>query len=87
MYELEQLRGEQGLLSHSTLPRCGEEKAFNGLNALKWFEGNRLCVVREGHIYLTGADVARPVRRRKLLAIAIDTMVVGAAFTLRTTGA
>lgn len=46
-----------------------------------------MCVVREGHVYLTGADVARPVRGRKPLAVAIDTMVVGAAFTLGTTGA
>lgn len=45
-----------------------------------------MCVMREGHVYLTGTDVTRPVRGRKQLAVFIDTMVVGAAFTLRTTG-
>lgn len=45
-----------------------------------------MCVMREGHFYLTGTDATRLVRGRKPLAVAVDTMVVGAAFTLRTTG-
>lgn len=37
--------------------------------------------------HLTRADVAGVVRSRKPLAVAIDTMVIGAAFTQCTTGA
>lgn len=84
VYELEQLSGGQGLLSHSTLPRWGEEEAASA--GLKGEQYSVLCVWR-GHAYLTGADVAGLVRGGKPLAIVIDTMVIGAAFTHCTTGA
>ena len=84
VYELEQLSGGQGLLSHSTLPCWGEEEAASA--GLKGEQYSVLCGWR-GHAYLTGADVAGLVRGGKPLAIVIDTMVIGAAFTHCTTGA
>lgn len=46
-----------------------------------------VCVCEWRRAHLTGTDVAGLVRGRKPLAVAIDTMVIGAAFTCWTTGA
>lgn len=40
---------------------------------------------KQRHVHLTGTDLARLIRARKPLAVAIDAMVVGATFTRCTT--
>lgn len=82
VYELEQLRGRQGLRSHTTLPYCGEEKAVVSLKVNR----SVLSLFKQRHVYLTGTDLARLVRGRKPLAVAIDAMVIGATFTQCTAG-
>lgn len=44
------------------------------------------CVLKRRHGHLTDADVTGLVRAHKPLAVAVDTMVEGAAFTHCTTG-
>lgn len=81
---MEQLRGGHGLLSHATLPYYGEEDATS-----EGTEGEHKCaefICKWRDAYLTGTDVAGLIRGLKPLAIAIDAMVIGAAFTHCTTG-
>lgn len=57
----------------------GRLKMNNTVQCSVWF-------FKRKHGHLTDADVARLVRAHKPLAVAIDTMVKGAAFTHCTTG-
>lgn len=82
VYELEQFRGGQGLRSHTTLPYCGEAGCVVSLKVNR----SVLSLFKQRHVYLTGADLARLVRGRKPLAVAIDAMVIGATFTRCTAG-
>ena len=62
-------------------------KRGEGLSAGLTFNSIVRFVCEQRHAHLTGADMAGLLRVRKLLAIAIDAMIIGAALTFCTTGA